>query len=433
MTVTSIDRIDQYDGQTVTLRGWLYNKRESGKLAFLILRDGTGFIQCVAFKKEVDEATWEACKGLTQESSVMITGTVRKDDRSPYCGYEMGIQSIEVVHKVEGEYPISHKEHGPDFLLSQRHLWLRTPSQMAVMRVRSEIIAALRDFFNDRGFTMVDAPIVTANACEGTTNLFEIDYFDEKAYLSQSGQLYMEAAAFALGNVYCLGPAFRAERSKTRKHLTEFWMLEPEMTYIDLDQNMAIQEEMLCYVVKRVLERRQQELKTLERDQSQLEVIQGPFPRISYHEAVELLQAKGSEIQMGDDFGAPDEAILGDQFGGKPVFIHRFPSAIKAFYMKPDPENPEVALGSDLIAPDGYGEIIGGGQRIDDYELLLQRIQEHDLPQEAFDWYLDLRRYGSVPHGGFGLGIERVVAWICGTQHVRESSPFPRTIYRITP
>jgi asparaginyl-tRNA synthetase len=432
MTVTTIEEIHKYPDQTVTLRGWLYNKRESGKLVFLILRDGTGFIQCVAFKKDLPEEVWDAAKSVTQESSLMITGSVRKEDRAPYCGYEMGVQSIEIVSKVEGEYPISLKEHGADFLLEHRHLWLRTPSQMAVMRIRAEVMAASRDFFNDRGFVNVDAPIITANACEGTTNLFQIDYFEEQAYLSQTGQLYMEAAALALGKVYCLGPAFRAEKSKTRKHLTEFWMIEPEVAFLTFEENLAMQEEYVSYVIHRVLETRAAELKLLERDTSKLADITAPFPKISYDDAVKLLQEKGSEIQWGDDLGAPDETLLGEHFQ-KPVFVHRFPSAIKAFYMKPDPDRPEVALGADLIAPDGYGELIGGGQRIDDYDLLVQRIQEHDLPMEAFGWYLDLRKYGSVPHGGFGLGIERFVAWISGVEHVRETSPFPRTIYRIQP
>jgi asparaginyl-tRNA synthetase len=433
MTTAQIESIGQHDGQTVTLQGWLYNKRKAGQLMFLIVRDGTGFIQSVVFKKEVDEATWEAAKEATQESSVIVTGVVRKDDRAPYCGYELGVQQLELVQKVPPEsYPISHKEHGPDFLLENRHLWLRTPGQMATMRIRHEVMAASRDFFNQRGFINVDAPIITANAAEGTTTLFEIDYFEDKAYLSQTGQLYMEAAALALGNVYCLGPVFRAEKSKTRKHLTEFWMIEPEMTYIDLDDNLKIQEEYVAYVVQRVLQNRASELKFLERDLSKLESITAPFPRIAYDEAITLLQSMGSEIQWGDDLGAPDESLLGEHFQ-KPVFVHRFPTAIKAFYMKPDPERPEVVLGADLIAPDGYGEIIGGGQRIDDYDLLVQRIEEHKLPLEAFDWYLDLRKYGSVPHGGFGLGIERLVAWLAGAPHVRESSPFPRTIYRIKP
>ncbi len=432
MTVTTIEEIHKYPDQTVTLRGWLYNKRESGKLVFLILRDGTGFIQCVAFKKDLPEEVWDAAKSVTQESSLMITGSVRKEERAPYCGYEMGVQSIEIVSKVEGEYPISLKEHGADFLLEHRHLWLRTPSQMAVMRIRAEVMAASRDFFNERGFVNVDAPIITANACEGTTNLFQIDYFEDQAYLSQTGQLYMEAAALALGKVYCLGPAFRAEKSKTRKHLTEFWMIEPEVAFLTFEENLAMQEEYVSYVIHRVLETRAAELKLLERDTSKLADIHAPFPKISYDDAVKLLQEKGSEIQWGDDLGAPDETLLGEHFQ-KPVFVHRFPSAIKAFYMKPDPDRPEVALGADLIAPDGYGELIGGGQRIDDYDLLVKRIEEHQLPMEAFGWYLDLRKYGSVPHGGFGLGIERFVAWISGVEHVRETSPFPRTIYRIQP
>jgi asparaginyl-tRNA synthetase len=432
MTVTTIDEIHKYPDQTVTLRGWLYNKRESGKLVFLILRDGTGFIQCVAFKKELPEEVWDAAKAATQESSIIITGSVRKEERAPYCGYEMGVQSIEIVSKNEHEYPISLKEHGADFLLEHRHLWLRTPSQMAVMRIRAEVLAASRDFFNQRGFVNIDAPIITANACEGTTNLFQIDYFEDQAYLSQTGQLYMEAAAMALGKVYCLGPAFRAEKSKTRKHLTEFWMIEPEVAYLTFEENLAMQEEYVSYVIQRVLQTRAAELKMLERDTSKLENIQAPFAKISYDDAVKLLQEKGSEIQWGDDLGAPDENLLGEHFQA-PVFVHRFPSAIKAFYMQPDPDRPEVALGADLIAPDGYGEIIGGGQRIDDYDLLVKRIEEHELPMEAFGWYLDLRKYGSVPHGGFGLGIERLVAWISGVEHVRETSPFPRTIYRIQP
>lgn len=432
MTLATIENIGQFDGQTVTLRGWLYNKRKSGKLQFLILRDGTGFIQAVAFKKELDEASWEAASEANQEAALIVTGTVRKEDRAPYCGYELGIQQVELVHKVGEDYPISHKEHGPDFLLEHRHLWLRTPTQMAHLRIRHEVMAASRDFFNSRGFINVDAPIVTANAAEGTTTLFEIDYFDDKAYLSQTGQLYMEAAALALGKVYCLGPVFRAEKSKTRKHLTEFWMIEPEMAYVDLDQNLAIQEEYVSYVMQRVLQQRAAELKLLERDLSKLETVVAPFPRIAYDDAVKLLQEMGSEIKWGDDLGAPDETLLGEHFQ-KPVFVHRFPTEIKAFYMKPDPERPEVVLGADLIAPDGYGEIIGGGQRIDDYDLLVQRIEAHKLPLEAFDWYLDLRKYGSVPHGGFGLGIERLVAWITGAPHVRETSPFPRMMYRIRP
>ncbi len=430
--VSTIENIGAFEEKTVTLEGWLYNKRKAGQLMFLVLRDGSGFIQAVAFKKEIDEETWEAAKAVSQETSVRVTGTVRKEERAPYCGYEMGVQKIEILHKPEEEYPISHKEHGPDFLLQNRHLWLRTPTQMAIMRIRAEVMAACRQFLDDQGFTAVDTPIITANACEGTTDLFEIDYFEEKAYLSQTGQLYNEANAMALGKVYCFSPAFRAEKSKTRRHLTEFWMLEPEMAFVNFDDNMQLQEELICHIVQRVLKNRQQELKLLERDEEKLKAIAGPFPRVSYDDAIDFLQSQGHEIQWGDDFGSPDETALANHYN-KPVFIHRFPTKIKAFYMQPDPERPEVALGSDLIAPEGYGEIIGGGQRIDDYDLLLQRIEEHKLPVEAFNWYLDLRKYGSVPHGGFGMGVERVTAWICGIQHVREASPFPRTIYRIQP
>ena len=430
--VSTIQNIGAFEEKTVTLEGWLYNKRKAGQLMFLVLRDGTGFIQAVAFKKEIDEETWEAAKAVTQETSVRVTGTVRKEERAPYCHYEMGVQKIEILHKPEEEYPISHKEHGPDFLLQNRHLWLRTPTQMAIMRIRAEVMAACRQYLDDHEFTAVDTPIITANACEGTTDLFEIDYFEEKAYLSQTGQLYNEANAMALGKVYCFSPAFRAEKSKTRRHLTEFWMLEPEMAFVGFDENMQIQEDLICHIVQRVLKNRKQELKLLERDEEKLKAIAGPFPRVSYDEAIAFLQSQGHDIQCGDDFGSPDETALANHYN-KPVFIHRFPTKIKAFYMQPDPDRPEVALGSDLIAPEGYGEIIGGGQRIDDYHLLLQRIEEHQLPVEAFNWYLDLRKYGSVPHGGFGMGVERVTAWLCGIQHVREASPFPRTIYRIQP
>lgn len=432
MTVATIETIGQYDGQQVTLQGWLYNKRKAGQLMFLIVRDGTGFIQSVAFKKEIAPEVWEIAKDLTQECAIRVTGTVRKEDRAPYCGYEMGVENVELVSKPAEEYPVSHKEHGPDFLLQNRHLWLRTPTQMAIMRIRAEVMAACRAYLDDHGFVAVDSPVITANACEGTTDLFEVDYFEETAYLAQTGQLYNEATALALGKVYCFSPAFRAEKSKTRRHLTEFWMIEPEMAYCDLEENLKLQEDFVSYVVQRVLERRQSELKLLERDTTSLEKIIGPFPRISYTDAIKTLQEKGHDIQWGDDFGAPDETALAEMYD-KPLFIHRFPTAIKAFYMKPDPENPDVVLGADLIAPEGYGEIIGGGQRIDDYELLVERLEAHKLSLEAFDWYLDLRKYGSVPHGGFGMGIERVVAWICGTQHIRECSPFPRTIYRIRP
>jgi len=428
----TISKINEYKDQEVFLKGWLYNKRHSGKLLFLILRDGTGFIQCVLFKKDVEEALWEEILHLPQESAFVIKGMVREDSRAPYCGYEVGIKDVQIIHKVTEEYPLGLKEHGPEFLMDNRHLWLRTPSQHSIMRIRHEIIRAIRQFFDERDFILVDAPVLTPTACEGTTSLFEVNYFDDKAYLTQSGQLYMEAAAMALGKVYCFGPAFRAEKSKTRRHLTEFWMIEPEIAYFGLEDNMQLQEEMIVHIVQSVLKNCLNELKELNRDLSKLERITLPFPRMSYDEAVEILKKNGSEIQWGGDFGAPDETILTKDME-KPLFVHRFPVVCKAFYMKPDPDRPDVTLGVDMLAPEGYGEIIGGGQRIDDYDLLLQRLEEHKLPREPFEWYLDLRKYGSVPHGGFGLGIERCVAWICGIEHVRETIPFARTIYRLTP
>jgi len=432
MQTVSIENIKDFVGQEVKLQGWLYNKRSSGKIAFLILRDGTGFIQCVAVKKDLSEEQWEQIAKLPQESSFSITGTVSFFEKAPYCKHEISIKEFTLISNAEEGYPISHKEHGIDFLLENRHLWLRTPKQAALMRVRHEVIKACKDFFDNRAFLQIDAPIFTPTACEGTTDLFEVKYFEDKAYLTQSGQLYMEAAAMALGKVYCFGPAFRSEKSKTRRHLTEFWMIEPEMAFIDLEDNMKIQEEMVSYVVEQVLKNRKEDLIVLERDISKLENIKPPFPRVSYAEALEILKEAGSEIEWGGDFGAPDEAIICNKFD-RPVFVHRFPVETKAFYMKPDPENPNVVLGADMLAPEGYGEIIGGGQRIDDAELLLKRINDHKLPQEAFNWYIDLRKYGSVPHGGFGMGIERCVTWICGIEHVRETSPFPRTIYRIYP
>lgn len=427
-----IRNIKDYVNQEVTLEGWLYNKRSSGKIKFLILRDGTGFIQCVISKKDISEKEWNISESLNQESSIKITGKVNFFDKAPYCKHEVLVSNLELVNNSQEDYLISHKEHGIDFLLENRHLWLRTPKQNAIMKIRHRIIKSCRDFFDNRGFTLIDAPIFTPNACEGTTELFEVKYFEDNAYLTQSGQLYMEAAAFAFGNVYCFGPTFRSEKSKTRRHLTEFWMIEPEMTYIDLEDNLKIQEEMVSYVVKEVLNYCKDELKILERDISKLENITPPFPRLSYSDAVKLLKSEGSNIEWGSDLGATDETIISNKYD-KPVFIHRFPTLCKAFYMKPDPENSNVVLGADLLAPEGYGEIIGGGQRIDDYELLLQRIREHKLPENAFKWYLELRKYGSVPHGGFGMGIERCTTWICGIEHVRESIPFPRTIYRIYP
>jgi asparaginyl-tRNA synthetase len=420
--------------ETVEIAGWLYNLRKSGKIVFPIVRDGTGLMQCVALKNALPEETFEQLKHLTQESSLIVGGKLRAEPRAP-GGYEMDVEAVDVLQKVSESdpYPITPKEHGVEFLMDHRHLWLRSQRQHAIIRVRHEVIRAVRDYFDNHGFTLVDTPIFTPAACEGTTTLFEVNYFDEdKAYLTQSGQLYNEANAMAFGKVYCFGPTFRAEKSKTRRHLTEFWMVEPEMAYADLEEIKRVAEEMVVYVVGRVLENRREELKTLERDTSKLEKVQPPFPRMSYDDAVKNLQQHGSEIQWGSDFGGADETILTEQFD-KPIMVDRFPMAIKAFYMQPDPERPEVALGVDVLAPEGYGEIIGGGQRIHDPELLLRRIEEHHLPKEAFDWYIDLRKYGTVPHGGFGMGIERCVAWVCGLEHVRETIAFPRMLYRLKP
>jgi len=426
-----IEDIASREGQAVTLQGWLHNRRSSGKIHFLTLRDGTGFIQCVMTKQAVGEETFKRADHLGQESAVVIHGTVRADSRAP-GGYEVDVTGLEVVSESQN-YPITPKEHGVDYLLDRRHLWIRAPRQQAVLRVRHEVINAVRDFFNERGFILADTPIFTPAACEGTTTLFPVQYFDDAtAYLTQSGQLYNEANAMALGRVYSFGPTFRAEKSKTRRHLTEFWMVEPEMAYASLDDVMDLAEALVVYVVGRALDRRKQELKVLERDTSKLELVQAPFPRISYDDAAERLKQKGLPFEWGGDFGAPDETAISEDFD-RPICVHRFPSAVKAFYMKPDPNRPEVALGVDVLAPEGYGEIIGGGERLADLDLLLQRIKEHDLPQEAFEWYLDLRRYGSVPHAGFGMGIERVVSWICGLEHLREAIPFPRMLYRMYP
>jgi asparaginyl-tRNA synthetase len=420
-------------GESVEIPGWLYNLRKSGKIVFPILRDGTGLMQCVAVKNAVPEELFEELKHLTQESSLIVRGKIRAEARAP-GGYEMDVEGAEIIQKVSESdpYPITPKDHGVDFLMDHRHLWLRSQRQHAIIRVRHEVIKAVRDYFDSHGFTLVDTPIFTPAACEGTTTLFEVNYFDDKAYLTQSGQLYNEANAMAFGKVYCFGPTFRAEKSKTRRHLTEFWMVEPEMAYADLDEIKRVAEEMVIYVVGRVLENRREELKVLERDVAKLEAVQSPFPRLSYDAAVKNLQEHGSEIQWGSDFGGADETILTQQFD-RPIMVDRFPTAIKAFYMQPDPERPEVAMGVDVLAPEGYGEIIGGGQRIHDPELLLRRIEEHQLPKEAFDWYIDLRKYGTVPHGGFGMGIERCVAWVCGLEHVRETIAFPRMLYRLTP
>ena len=432
--VITIDQAARFEGQTVLLRGWLHNLRRSGKLLFPIFRDGTGYMQGVVVKADVPEEVFQRCRHLTHESAARVTGKIRVEERAP-GGYEMDVVDLEVVQEVSPDdpFPITPKEHGVEFLMDRRHLWLRSRRQHAILRVRHEVIRAVRDFLDNNGFTLVDTPILTPAACEGTTTLFEVPYFEnEIAYLTQSGQLYNEATAGAFGKTYCFGPTFRAEKSKTRRHLTEFWMVEPEMAYADLDDIMALAEHFVEYVVQRVLEIRSPELETLGRDVSKLETVKRPFHRMSYSEAVETLKSKGSEIEWGGDFGGADETLLSEDFD-RPVMVHRFPMAIKAFYMQPDPDNPDVAMGVDVLAPEGYGEIIGGGQRIHDHALLVQKLEEHQLPREAFEWYLDLRKYGSVPHGGFGMGIERSVAWICGLEHVRETIAFPRMLYRMRP
>jgi asparaginyl-tRNA synthetase len=426
-----IEDIGTHEGEEVTIKGWLHNRRSSGKIHFLTVRDGSGFIQAVMSKAAVGDELFKASDHLSQETSVIVTGTARADQRAP-SGYEIDVKGLEVVGESH-DYPITPKEHGVDYLLDRRHLWIRSERQQAILRIRHEIINAVRDFFNGRGFILADTPIFTPAACEGTTTLFPAQYFDDQtAYLTQSGQLYNEANAMALGRVYCFGPTFRAEKSKTRRHLTEFWMVEPEMAYADLNDVMALAEDLVVSVVARVLDKRRRELTIIERDVSKLEAVQKPFPRISYDDAVKRLQGKGLPIQWGGDFGGPDETTLSEEYD-RPVLVHRYPSAVKAFYMKPDPERADLALGVDMLAPEGYGEIIGGGERLADLDLLLQRIKEHNLPQEAFEWYLDLRRYGTVPHGGFGMGIERVVSWICKLEHVRETIPYPRMLYRLYP
>ena len=430
----TISSASKHVGETVSIPGWLYNLRKSGKIAFPQLRDGTGIMQCVAVKSALAEPVFDAIKDLTQESSVVFTGKIRADERAP-GGYEMDVEDVEVLQRVPetDPYPITPKEHGVDFLMDHRHLWLRSQRQHAILGVRHEVIRAVRDYFDSNGFTLVDTPIFTPAACEGTTTLFEVNYFeDEKAYLTQSGQLYNEATAMAFGKTYCFGPTFRAEKSKTRRHLTEFWMVEPEMAYATLEDIKQVAEAMIVFVVGRVLEKRRAELKLLERDISKLEAIQAPFPRVSYDDAVKFLQSKESEIQWGGDFGGGDETLLSQEHD-RPVMVDGYPSAVKAFYMQPNPERPEVAMCVDVLAPEGYGEVIGGGQRIHDHDLLLRRIEEHQLPKEAFNWYLDLRKFGSVPHGGFGMGIERCVAWLCGLEHIRETIAFPRMLYRLRP
>jgi len=430
MSTIYVEEIANWVGREVTIKGWLYNMRSSGKLHFLLVRDGTGTVQCVVSKAGVSDETFDRCSKLTQESAIIITGTVREDPRSP-IGYEVDVEDVEVAHEAV-DYPITPKEHGTAFLMDHRHLWLRSARQHAILRVRAELIRAIRDYFDSRGFLLLDAPIFTPAACEGTTTLFETDYFGEKAYLTQSGQLYMEAGAMAFGKVYCFGPTFRAEKSKTRRHLTEFWMVEPEVAYFDLNDDMDLAEDFLLDIVARVLERRRKELELLERDLTKLEHVKRPFPRIRYDEALEILRRRAIHVNWGEDIGGDEETALSEEFD-RPVMIHRYPRECKAFYMKADPENQKLALCVDVLAPEGYGEIIGGGQREDNLQILEQRIREHNLPPQAFSWYLDLRKYGSVPHAGFGLGIERTVGWLCGIHHVRETIPFPRLMGRLTP
>jgi asparaginyl-tRNA synthetase len=453
MTQTYINHLKEHIGSEVTLKGWLYNKRSSGKLVFLQLRDGTGIVQCVVFKPNNEELYTEA-DSLGQESSIIVTGTVKEDTRSS-LGVELDVTGLEVLQNVH-DYPITPKEHGTEFLMDNRHLWIRSKKQHAVLKVRHTVIKAVRDYFDDNDFTLADTPIFTPAACEGTTTLFEVDYFDDqKAYLTQSGQLYNEATAAAFGKSYAFGPTFRAEKSKTRRHLTEFWMVEPEVAYATYEDMMDLGEGLILAIVERVLTDRQEEFKTLERDTTVLEAIKGPFPRIHYDEAVKMLQNRNADtpvrndgegrtaeeadksvrvprFEWGGDFGAPDETYLSNQFG-KPVFVHHFPTAIKGFYFEVDKDRPECALGIDLLAPEGYGEIIGGGERAANLDYLIEQLKAHNLPQETFEWYLDLRRYGSVPHAGFGMGIERTVAWMCGIEHVRETIPFPRMLYRLKP
>jgi asparaginyl-tRNA synthetase len=429
--VARIADFGRHVGQEVRVQGWLHNKRSSGKIQFLIVRDGSGFAQAVVARSAVPEAAWAAAEAAGQESSLELTGKVKEDKRAP-GGYEVDVTGL-TVHQAVHDYPITPKEHGTAFLMEHRHLWLRSPRQHAILRIRHAVVKAVRDFLDDAGYTLVDAPIFTPAACEGTTTLFGVPYFDEgTAYLTQSGQLYSEATAAAHGKVYCFGPTFRAEKSKTRRHLTEFWMVEPEMAYARLDDAITLAEQLVCALVGRVLETRREELKVLERDPAKLENVRPPFPRLHYDDAIKLIEGKGSQTQWGSDFGGTDETIIAQAYD-RPVVVHRFPSAIKAFYMAPDPERPELSLSADVLAPEGYGEIVGGGERLADGELLLKRIREHGLPEEDFRWYLDLRRYGTVPHAGFGMGIERVVTWICGIEHLRETIAFPRMLYRIYP
>lgn len=428
---TSVNMVGSYEDRLVRLKGWLYNKRSSGKIIFIILRDGTGLIQCVASVNDVGQEAFDKLDKLNQESSLVVEGIVRRDSRAP-GGYELGITHYDIVSEALDDYPITLKEHGVEFLLDHRHLWIRTPRQRSILAIRAQIIRSCRQFLDNEGFVNVDAPILTPSACEGTTTLFSTDYFGEKAYLSQSGQLYNEAAIGAFGKVYCFGPAFRAEKSKTRRHLIEFWMVEPEAAFVTFEEMLLLEEQMITYVTKQVLDNCENELAEIGRDPEKIACVEPPFPRLTYTEAVNLLTRKGMDISWGDDFGAADETTIANEFS-KPVFVTHYPTKIKAFYMQPSPDDPETVLGADLLAPEGYGEIIGGGERIHDYDLLLQRIKEHGLPVEDYEWYLDLRKYGSTPHSGFGMGIERVVAWICGLPHVRETIPFPRMLTRLRP
>ncbi|RKY24566.1 MAG: asparagine--tRNA ligase [Planctomycetota bacterium] len=430
MTETTVNKLREHVGEEVVVKGWLYNKRSKGKIHFLLIRDGTGIVQGVMVKGGLPDETFQLGGRVTQESSLVVTGTVRKDDRAP-GGYELELRGLEIIQMAK-DYPIALQSHGPDFLLDHRHLWLRSRNQHAIMRVRHAAVKAIRDFFDERDFVLIDTPIFTPAACEGTSTLFEVKYFDDKAYLAQSGQLYGEAAAMAHRKIYCFGPTFRAEKSKTRRHLTEFWMVEPEVAFLDLDGVMDLAEEFVEYIVQFVLKTRRVELETLGRDISKLEAVGRPFPRITYTEAVEKINAAGVEMEWGNDFGAPQETALGRRYD-RPVMVHRWPARTKAFYMKRDSQDERLALGVDMIAPEGYGELIGGAQREDDLETLEKRIAEYNLPREAFEWYLDLRRYGTVPHGGFGLGLERTVTWLCGIEHLRETIPFPRMLYRLYP
>lgn len=427
----SISEVGRYETEKVCIKGWLYNQRSSGKIKFMIIRDGTGFLQGTLVKSEMEEKYFNMLDDLNYESSIIVEGEIKSEKRAP-SGYEMLVKTIQVVHNAEKDYPISLKKHGVGFLMNYRHLWMRTQRQNAILRIRTEIVKIIHNFLNQKGFYLIESPILTPAACEGTTTLFETDYFGDKAYLTQSGQLYNEASAMAFGKVYCFGPTFRAEKSKTRRHLMEFWMVEPEAAYFDFQDNNKLQEEMIVAIAKHVSEHCPLELKILERDISMLENIQSPFPYLSYDDAIKVIQKKGSRTQWGDDLSGEDETIISGQYK-KPVFIHHFPTKCKAFYMKPDPERPETVLGADLIAPEGFGEIIGGGQRIDDYELIKERIKEFNLPEDDYQWYIDLRKYGSVPHSGFGLGIERTVAWICNLPHIRETIPFPRMLNKIYP